>query len=96
MTRLLALLLCLALPVQAAELPARVRQAGKLVIATFPNYPPLTFRDPATNARMGFDVELGEAIGRVSGRAGRMDRDGVRADDPPACRPAARTWRWTA
>lgn len=56
-----------ALPALAAEAPQRIRDAGKLVIATFPNYPPLTFRDPATNARQGFDVELGEAIGRALG-----------------------------
>ncbi len=74
MRRLLAAaaLLVLATPVcpgpaGAAEAPPRVREAGKLVIATFPNYPPLTFRDPATNARQGFDVDLGEAIGRALG-----------------------------
>ena len=27
-----------------------------------PNYPPLEFRDPATNALTGFDIELGDAI----------------------------------
>lgn len=65
MRALLAALLMLSVPSLAADLPSRIAQAGKLVIATFPNYPPLTFKDPATNARMGFDIELGEAIGRV-------------------------------
>ena len=71
MSRLLAALALaasvLGSPGWAAEPPQRIRDAGKLVIATFPNYPPLTFRDPATNARLGFDVELGEAIGRALG-----------------------------
>lgn len=30
--------------------------------ATTPNYPPMTYRDPATSTLMGFDVELGNAI----------------------------------
>lgn len=67
MRRLLAALLLLSTPTLAVEPPPRIKQAGKLVIATFPNYPPLTFKDPATNQRLGFDVELGEAIGRVIG-----------------------------
>ena len=41
---------------------AKVKQAGKLVIATMPNYPPITYKDPATNKLTGFDVDLGEAI----------------------------------
>ena len=67
--RLTALLLALSVmgAAHAAELPPRVKAAGKLVIATFPNYPPLTFRDPATNARQGFDIELGEALGKALG-----------------------------
>ena len=64
---LLAALMLLSLSAQAVEPPPRIKQAGKLVIATFPNYPPLTFKDPATNQRLGFDVELGEAIGWVLG-----------------------------
>ena len=64
--RWLALSVLLATPCFAAP-PPSVQQAGKLVIATFPNYPPLTFRDPATNQRQGFDIDLGEAIGRAMG-----------------------------
>ncbi len=71
MTRRLAALLAAALllaPLAAAAqeipVPERIRRAGKLVVATYPNYPPLTYRDPATNARLGFDVELAEAIAR--------------------------------
>ncbi|WP_207537573.1 ABC transporter substrate-binding protein [Sabulicella rubraurantiaca] len=50
-------------------LPDRIRRAGKIIVATYPNYPPLTYRDPQTNARLGFDVELTEAIGRELGVA---------------------------
>jgi polar amino acid transport system substrate-binding protein len=46
----------------AQAVPDRVKTAGKLVIATQPNYAPITYKDPATNKLTGFDVDLGEAI----------------------------------
>ncbi len=46
----------------AQAVPDRVKAAGKLVIATQPNYAPITYKDPATNKLTGFDIELGEAI----------------------------------
>ncbi len=51
----------------AVEAPARIKKANKLVIATQPNYPPISYKDPATNKLMGFDVELGEAIAKELG-----------------------------
>jgi polar amino acid transport system substrate-binding protein len=48
----------------AQTVPERIRKAGKLVIATQPNYPPITYKDPATNQLQGFDIDLGEAIGK--------------------------------
>ena len=51
----------------AVEAPARIKKAGKLVIATQPNYPPITYKDPASNKLIGFDVELGEAIAKELG-----------------------------
>ena len=51
----------------AVETPARIKKAGKLVIATQPNYPPIAYKDPATNKLMGFDIELGEAIAKELG-----------------------------
>jgi polar amino acid transport system substrate-binding protein len=54
-------------PVVAQELPARIKDAGKIIIATMPNYPPITYKDPATNELQGFDIELGEAIGKELG-----------------------------
>ncbi|QIP02651.1 ABC transporter substrate-binding protein [Bradyrhizobium symbiodeficiens] len=51
----------------AAELPAEIVKRGSIKMAVVPNYPPMEFRDPATNALSGFDIELGEAIGRKLG-----------------------------
>jgi polar amino acid transport system substrate-binding protein len=51
----------------AVEPPARIKKANKLVIATQPNYPPISYKDPASNKLMGFDVELGEAIAKEMG-----------------------------
>jgi polar amino acid transport system substrate-binding protein len=51
-----------AFSVQAQTLPDRIKAAGKIVIATQPNYAPITYKDPATNKLTGFDIELGEAI----------------------------------
>ena len=63
MIRLLALLLlCLPAAARAADVPAAVAERGALRIAMTPNYPPLEFRDPASNALQGFDIDLGQAI----------------------------------
>jgi len=51
----------------AVELPAEIAKQGSIRVAIVPNYPPMEFRDPATNALTGFDVELGEALGRKLG-----------------------------
>src|SRR5947199_3043390 len=58
-----------ALSVQAwaIELPAEIAKRGSIKVALVPNYPPMEFRDPATNALSGFDIDLGEAIGRKLG-----------------------------
>jgi polar amino acid transport system substrate-binding protein len=51
----------------AAKLPADIVKAGVLKVAIVPNYPPMEFKDPATNTLSGFDVDLGEALGRKLG-----------------------------
>ncbi|WP_406857711.1 ABC transporter substrate-binding protein [Alsobacter sp. KACC 23698] len=51
----------------AQTAPDRVKQAGKLVIATFPNYAPIAYKEPATNTLTGFDIDLGEAIAKTLG-----------------------------
>ncbi|MDX2257517.1 MAG: ABC transporter substrate-binding protein [Hyphomicrobiaceae bacterium] len=54
-------------PILAHELPKRILAAGRLVIGTYPNYPPITYKDPYSMKLTGFDIELGEAIGRELG-----------------------------
>ena len=53
--------------VLSAELPKRIADAGRLVIGTYPNYPPITYKDPYSMRLTGFDIELGEAIARELG-----------------------------
>lgn len=55
------------LPTLAQELPERIQEAGKIVAATNPNYPPIVYKDPATNELMGLDISLGEAIAEELG-----------------------------
>jgi polar amino acid transport system substrate-binding protein len=47
---------------EAQSVPERLKTAGKIVIATQPNYAPITYKDPAVNKLTGFDIDLGEAI----------------------------------
>ncbi|MGF6330621.1 polar amino acid transport system substrate-binding protein [Pseudomonas sp. BS3782 TE3695] len=46
----------------AAELPASIKAKGEVVVAIMPNYPPMDFKDPATNTLTGLDVDLGNAL----------------------------------
>lgn len=56
------LLVAAASTASAAELPAAIKASGTLKVAIVPNYPPMEFRDPATNELSGFDVDLGKAL----------------------------------
>lgn len=51
----------------AQDVPDRIKKTGKIVAATQPNYAPISYKDPATNQLMGFDIELGEAIAKELG-----------------------------
>src|SRR5882762_1531242 len=64
---LAAVLVAATASVQAVELPAGIAKQGSIKVAIVPNYPPMEFRDPATGTLTGFDVELGEALGRKLG-----------------------------
>jgi len=64
LTAAAALLAGATLAAQAQALPDRIKTAGKIIIATQPNYPPIVFKDVATNQLSGFDIELGEAIAK--------------------------------
>jgi polar amino acid transport system substrate-binding protein len=51
----------------AARVPAKIKEAGKLVVGTSPTYPPLEFKDPATLKLVGLDIDLTEEIGKRLG-----------------------------
>lgn len=53
--------------VQAEGLPERIKSAGKVTIANTPNYPPMEYKDPATNQLMGLDIDLGLALAKQLG-----------------------------
>ncbi|MGK9165200.1 ABC transporter substrate-binding protein [Inquilinus limosus] len=56
-----------AMPAGAQDLPARIKQAGKIVVGTNNNYPPIIFKDPATNELQGVDIDLAKAIAKQLG-----------------------------
>ncbi|WP_062226070.1 ABC transporter substrate-binding protein [Aureimonas frigidaquae] len=56
-----------AVPAVAQELPARIKEAGRIVAATNPNYAPIVYKDPATNVLQGLDIDLGTAIAEELG-----------------------------
>jgi polar amino acid transport system substrate-binding protein len=53
--------------VQAEGLPDRIKSAGKVIVANQPNYPPMEYKDPATNTLMGVDIDLGVALAKQLG-----------------------------
>lgn len=63
------LLTCVSVQAQdlAARVPAKIKEAGKLVVGTSPTYPPLEFKDPMTLKLMGLDIDLSEEIGKRLG-----------------------------
>ena len=65
---ILAASACLfAITAHAQALPEKYKSAGKLTVANTPNYPPMEYRDPATNELMGVDIELGKALAKQLG-----------------------------
>ncbi|EHJ96348.1 ABC transporter substrate-binding protein [Agrobacterium tumefaciens] len=53
--------------VHAEGLPDRIKSAGKVVVANQPNYPPMEYKDPATNTLVGIDIDLGVALAKQLG-----------------------------
>ncbi|UYM07263.1 ABC transporter substrate-binding protein [Solicola gregarius] len=49
------------------QVPDEIRDRGKLVIATNAPYPPLEFFDDDNKTLIGFDIDMGEALGQVLG-----------------------------
>lgn len=50
-------------------LPAAVKSAGQIVVGIESTYPPMAYKDPKTNERIGFNVELVSAIAKELGIA---------------------------
>ncbi|MDE1157037.1 MAG: ABC transporter substrate-binding protein [Neorhizobium sp.] len=74
MTKALALMALAALAATSAAtsvcaegLPDRIKSAGKIVVANTPNYPPMEYKDPATNELKGLDIDLGLALAKQLG-----------------------------
>jgi polar amino acid transport system substrate-binding protein len=63
----LALTGLVATSVSAQNLPERIKTAGKVVVANTPNYPPMEYKDPATNELKGVDIDLGLALAKQLG-----------------------------
>lgn len=67
----LALGLATALPAGAQQagtaLPAALKAAGQIVVGIETTYPPMAYKDPKTNERAGFNVELVNAIAKELG-----------------------------
>lgn len=57
----------LALSAQAADLPEKYVEAGKIIVANTPNYPPMEYRDPDTDVLTGLDIDLGHALAEKLG-----------------------------
>ncbi|WP_268798604.1 ABC transporter substrate-binding protein [Pseudomonas huanghezhanensis] len=45
-----------------AAIPESLKAKGEIHAAIVPNYPPMDFKDPATNTLTGVDVDLGNAL----------------------------------
>lgn len=48
----------------AADLPDRIQSAGKIVVGIETTYPPMGYKNPATNERVGFNVDLVNGIAK--------------------------------
>lgn len=56
-----------AAPAAAQTLPDRIKSAGKIIVANQPNYPPMEYKDPATNELKGVDIDLSLALAKELG-----------------------------
>lgn len=63
----LAALLPLAAAAQNAVLPQKIKAAGEIVVGIESTYPPMAFKDPKTNERVGVNIDLVESIAKELG-----------------------------
>jgi polar amino acid transport system substrate-binding protein len=66
-TVFIALCCAFAASAHAEGLPEKYKTAGKVVVANQPNYPPMEYKDPATNTLMGVDIDLALALAKQLG-----------------------------
>ncbi|MCG7357436.1 ABC transporter substrate-binding protein [Roseomonas mucosa] len=64
---LLATALLMPLSVAAQTLPESIRAQGELRVGIEATYPPMAYKDPATNERRGVNVDLVTALGKELG-----------------------------
>jgi polar amino acid transport system substrate-binding protein len=62
-----AIIGCFAMPLRAGELPAAVKTSGTLHLSINAIYPPMEYKDPASNQLVGLDIDLGEALAKRLG-----------------------------
>jgi polar amino acid transport system substrate-binding protein len=68
---------------QAGEIPAEIKSAGVLKLSINATFPPMEFKDPATNTFKGLDIELVDALAAKLGL--KVERtDGLFAQLIPA------------
>ena len=63
----LAMLLPVAASAQNAVLPEKVKAAGTLTVGIESTYPPMAYKDPKTNERIGVNIDLVESIAKELG-----------------------------
>ena len=63
----LAMLLPVAASAQNAVLPEKVKAAGILTVGIESTYPPMAYKDPKTNERIGANIDLVESIAKELG-----------------------------
>lgn len=51
----------------ASALPAKIKSAGSLVVGIESTYPPMAYKDPKSNERIGVNVDLVESIAKELG-----------------------------
>lgn len=63
----LAILLPMGASAQNIALPERLKSAGTIVVGIESTYPPMAYKDPKTNERIGVNIDLVESIARELG-----------------------------
>jgi ABC-type amino acid transport/signal transduction systems, periplasmic component/domain len=63
----MAMLLPIAASAQSIPLPEKIKSAGTIVVGIESTYPPMAYKDPKTNERIGVNIDLVESIAKELG-----------------------------